>query len=58
MTYIYKFIWALGWMFFGIVVAYANGIEGSTMGLFGIGFLALGDGLKFIVRKILGHIFE
>jgi hypothetical protein len=53
MNFILKIVWAFSWMFFGLIIAYSNGIsEPTMMALFSIGSLIFGDTLKYITKLI------
>ncbi len=53
MNFILKMVWAFSWMFFGLIIAFSNGIsEPYMMAIFSIGSLIFGDMLKFIIKFI------
>lgn len=52
-TFLWKVIWALSWMFVGLMIAYNNNIvDPLMMAILSIGSLIFGDMLKFIIKAI------
>ncbi|RUM76076.1 MAG: hypothetical protein DSZ16_09065 [Candidatus Thioglobus sp.] len=53
----WKIVWAFSWMFFGLMIAYNNGITESTaIAMLSIGSLIFADMLKFIIKFISTRI--
>jgi len=52
-AFLWKIIWALSWMFIGLMIAYNNNIvDPLMMATLSIGSLIFGDMLKIIIKAI------
>ncbi len=54
--FLFKFTWAIFWLFFGLVIAQSNGVNDPMwMSIVMLATLLIADGLKLAVKKIMAH---